>query len=81
MNSFLTNAMVLMNLTTQRPDGYYPTESVRIFEICYLSFLTVVGTVGNLLVIFSIIYAKRVHKSGNLFIINLAFADLIVSIC
>nr|CAB3254792.1 5-hydroxytryptamine receptor-like [Phallusia mammillata] len=74
-----TSAGQLPNTTTANPDTYAPIYALKILEVVYLSFITVIGTIGNLLVIFSIIYAKRVHKSGNLFIINLAVADLIVT--
>jgi len=51
----------------------------QIFEIIYLLLVSIVGTFGNLLVISSIVYKKRLHKHGNIFIVNLAVADLIVS--
>ena len=53
-------------------------EAKEIVEVVFLFIATLVGTSGNLLVIFSIIYDKRVHRHGNVFIINLAVADLIV---
>ncbi|CAK8693989.1 unnamed protein product [Clavelina lepadiformis] len=51
----------------------------QIFEVVYLTIVTVVGTFGNILVICSIVFENRVHKNGNAFIINLAAADLIVT--
>ena len=51
----------------------------QIFEVSYLLIVSVFGTVGNLLVIASVVYKKRLHKHGNIFIVNLAVADLIVS--
>jgi len=51
----------------------------RVFDILYLTFISVIGTFGNLLVISSIIYGRRIHKCGNVFLINLAITDLIVS--
>ena len=43
--------------------------------------LVIVGTVGNTLVITSILLEKkRIYQNGNMFIVNLAVADLIVSI-
>ena len=53
----------------------------KIFELVYLSLLALVGSVGNLIVIFSIILEKRIHAHGNIFIVNLAIADLLVSSC
>ena len=55
-------------------------EVLRTVELVYLIVLMVVGSLGNLLVISSIIHEKRVNKSGNIFIINLAVADLFVSL-
>lgn len=55
-------------------------EALRTVEMVYLIVLMVVGSLGNLLVISSIIHEKRVNKSGNIFIINLAVADLFVSL-
>jgi len=48
-------------------------------EIVVLIMVAVTGTFGNLLVITSIIYLHRQHKYGNMFLVNLAFADLLVS--
>lgn len=45
-----------------------------------MTIITVLGAVGNLIVIFSIALEKRVHAHGNIFIINLAVADFLVSI-
>ena len=52
----------------------------QIIEVIYLSILTVLAFFGNLLVIFSIILEKKVHRNANVFIINLAFADFLVSL-
>jgi len=49
------------------------------FDVLYLLVLCVVGTVGNLLLIFSIIHTRRVNKSGNILFIHLAGVDLLVS--
>ncbi|CAK8693990.1 unnamed protein product [Clavelina lepadiformis] len=51
----------------------------EIIEVIFLSLCSVVGSVGNCMVIFSIILEKVVHQRGNMFIINLAVADLIVT--
>jgi len=52
----------------------------RILELLCLTLISLVGTAGNLLVILSIVVEKRAHKHGNMFIINLAVADLMVSL-
>ena len=52
----------------------------RIFELIYLLILILVGVFGNLLVILSIINAGKLYKHGNVFIVNLAIVDLLVSL-
>jgi len=66
---------------------YQPTNpscgifgAIEIVDVIFLSTLTLVGVFGNLLVISSIIYDKKVHFYGNVFIINLAVADVMVGI-
>lgn len=51
----------------------------EIVDVIFLILFTLIGTAGNLLIISSIINESRAFKHGNLFIINLALADLIVS--
>ena len=48
------------------------------FEVIFLLFLSGAGVFGNLLVIFSIYLDGKCHKQGNLFIMNLSAADIIV---
>jgi len=50
----------------------------EIVNVIFLSIVALVGLFGNLLVISSIVYDKKVHHYGNVFIINLAVADVIV---
>lgn len=64
------------NTTTINPAPLGPLEY---FEVLYISLVVVLGTIGNLTVIFSIIFENRVHAHGNIFVINLAIADLLVS--
>ena len=76
----------ITNLTFTKEDSQVDSpwqpydEVLRTVEMVYLIALMVVGSLGNLLVISSIIHEKRVNKSGNIFIINLAVADLFVSL-
>jgi len=53
-------------------------NSVKSVEILYLTIVSLIGTLGNCLVIFSIIYGRAVNKNGNIFLINLAISDLLV---
>ena len=52
----------------------------QIFEVIYLIFISVFGSSGNLLVILSVLFKKRLYKHGNIFIVNLAVADFYVSL-
>lgn len=51
----------------------------RMVEIIYLLTVVVVGTLGNILVICSILHANRLYKHGNVFVVNLAIVDLVVT--
>ena len=81
--NLVMNNSVFKNLTfcdTQSQNPYCGKFGVEeIVDIVFLSIFTVIGTFGNFLIIFLIIYDKGVHKQGNIFIINLATADLVVS--
>ena len=55
-------------------------DGKRAFQLVYLILVIVVGVFGNLLVIFSINYARRLYKHGNVFVVNLAIVDLMVSL-
>jgi len=54
--------------------------AIEIVDEIFLSALALVGVCGNLLVISSIVYDKKIHYYGNVFIINLAVADMMVRI-
>ncbi|XP_023686383.1 melatonin receptor type 1A-A [Paramormyrops kingsleyae] len=47
---------------------------------CILIFTIVVDILGNLLVIFSVYRNKRLRNAGNIFVVSLAVADLVVAI-
>ncbi|XP_039272327.1 melatonin receptor type 1C-like isoform X2 [Styela clava] len=81
----LINETMRSNISTSLPPestepDYWPDfGALQYLEVIYLTIITVLGTIGNLIVMFSIALEKRVHAHGNIFIINLAIADLIVS--
>ncbi|XP_078491982.1 melatonin receptor type 1B-like isoform X1 [Ciona intestinalis] len=78
----ILNATVGPNLstTTTNPNPWYGIYGFqRTIEIVYLVCIILLGTLGNLLVICSIKSANRTHVSGNIFIVNLAVADLLVT--
>jgi len=57
--------------------GHYNWQ--RFFEIFYLTFVAILGTFGNIIVICSINHAKRLYKHGNVFVVNLAIVDLVLT--
>ena len=76
--SMVENASVTVCNYTYNPwCGMFGSQQV--FEVVYLVLLTLLGIFGNLLVIFSILLEKKLHKHANIFIANLAFADFLVS--
>jgi len=74
----ITNATAVLDVVNKGP--YYARyDAGRVIDILYLTIVSVIGTFGNLTVILSIIHGRRLTKNGNIFIINLAIADFIVS--
>jgi len=51
-----------------------------VLKITFLSMVSIVGSFGNLMVIFSLGENGNVYKKGRVFLVNLACADLYVSI-
>jgi len=75
-----------MNATTAQSFSYENVSGTafvelgahELIEVVYLSTISLMGTLGNLMVISSIVLQKQALKDGNIFLINLAFADLLV---
>ncbi|KAK3772329.1 hypothetical protein RRG08_010837 [Elysia crispata] len=60
-------------------DDYIPLEDVLPVTLTY-SLVFMVGLIGNILVIFSILYYRRMRTTTNVFLLNLASADLLLII-
>jgi len=54
-------------------------DIIKSVEVSFLAVVSLLGVLGNLLVIFSVFHSRAVHRGGNEFLINLAFADLLAS--
>ncbi|TMS38602.1 hypothetical protein L596_005292 [Steinernema carpocapsae] len=52
----------------------------RILAICLYSILSVIAIVGNSLIVLMIVYFRRLHTPTNVLILNLAIADLLISL-
>uniref|UniRef100_H2YXT3 G-protein coupled receptors family 1 profile domain-containing protein n=1 Tax=Ciona savignyi TaxID=51511 RepID=H2YXT3_CIOSA len=80
MGDSINTTAVYETTTVINPNPWYGIYGIqRIVEIVYLCTVIMIGTLGNMLVICSIKFAKRTHLNGNIFIVNLAFADLLVT--
>ena len=60
-------------------DDYIPLEDVLPVTLTY-SLVFMVGLIGNILVIFSILYYRRMRTTTNVFLLSLASADLLLII-
>ena len=70
---YYTNGSVSMNYTM-------PLTIAEILEVNILAIIFFVGTFGNVLIITTLFYKKAVFKKANIFILNLAVADVTVSL-
>lgn len=81
MSSGLSTFNVSINISSLTSPGsadYHPALHVIYLVILILS--TVTGNIGNLMVIGSVTLDKRLHSPGTMFVVNLALADLCVTV-
>jgi len=71
--TFTTSIPVIGSVSQNQTEWIAP-------QIILLGSVSLIGVLGNLLVIFSIIHSKKLHRHGNIFFVNLAAADLLVRI-
>lgn len=73
---------MLSNMTLSSNRSEMGDDTVRLHKVVkllLLSALSIVGTVGNIFAISAIMLENQLKKRGNIFIVNLAIADSIVS--
>ena len=75
---YLTNTSSTANNATYVPR--IDDQQRIITGICYL-IASVLGIIGNSLVIFSVFASKSLRSTNNVFVVNLSVADLLTSIC
>ena len=75
------NSTILKNLTETEQLSLYeiPTSIIFIFSLAYYS-ISVWSVLGNCLIVWAVFYNKRMHNVTNFFIVNIALADIIISL-
>ncbi|XP_043935157.1 melatonin receptor type 1C-like [Protopterus annectens] len=62
------------------PATYQPSAAVIILQASVMIFTIITDIIGNILVILSVLLNKKLHTPGNIFVISLSVADLIVAV-
>ncbi|XP_043935160.1 uncharacterized protein LOC122808262 [Protopterus annectens] len=71
---------VLQDSNYTIPASYQPSAAVIILQASVMIFTVVTDIFGNILVILSVLQNKKLHTPGNVFVISLSAADLIVAV-
>lgn len=77
------NETVFVTLSAEHPDEpqiIYLCDGCKVLAVLLYSFLSVVAFIGNCLIVAVIVYFRRLRTPTNMLIVNLAFADLLISI-
>ncbi|XP_072041863.1 uncharacterized protein [Amphiura filiformis] len=74
--------LLTISRTSSEPDDEFVFDSYpqRVFIAALLLIATIIGTIGNGLVILAVLFAQKLHTVTNVFVFNLAVADLLVSL-
>ncbi|XP_043935169.1 melatonin receptor type 1C-like [Protopterus annectens] len=62
------------------PVPYWTSAAVTILQASVMSFTIVTDIIGNILVIISVLQNKKLRSAGNIFVISLSVADLMVAL-
>ncbi|OQV25772.1 putative Melatonin receptor type 1C [Hypsibius exemplaris] len=80
VNGSVNGTTTMTDLATTHPLLYLRTHfTLMVVLVFVLISSTVVGTIGNLLVILTLTLVQSLRSVGNMFILNLALADLVIS--
>ena len=83
--NYVSNADLVLGTESSRLDERYimdvwESSPINIIYLIFLSVSTLIGNVGNVLVIGAVLSDRRLRRQeGNIFILNLATADLCVT--
>ena len=70
----------LFSSTTESDGFIFDHYPQRVFIAVMLLLATVIGSVGNSLVILAVLFSQKLHSVTNTFVVSLAVADLLVSL-
>ncbi|XP_043935158.1 melatonin receptor type 1C-like [Protopterus annectens] len=62
------------------PAPYQPSAAVIFLQASVMIFTIITDIIGNILLILSVLLNKKLHTPGNVFVISLSAADLIVAV-
>ena len=84
MSSEFETITLALNVSQTRDDDAPETRhdgpSLNIASLLALSCVTLLGIVGNLLILVAIAFSKRLQKRSNIFVANLAVCDLLICV-
>lgn len=76
----ITNQETIKNYTNDNLSLYEIPDTLKIiFSLAYYT-ISIWSVVGNCLIVWTVFFNKRMHNVTNFFIVNIAIADIIISL-